>query len=532
MTKKGKLFLLFFSLMSLGLFLRIYHISNFGLFGDEKQSALIAVGNTNFGGMSTLMNPPAVFTPADYWAPRGIQAWFDADSRGDVSGNSLLHDMMLKLVAHVFGKGDGALRGVSVFFNMLTLWLLFYWARRQKKQEFYWPLGILLLAVLEPFFIIFSQQARNYTTSLFFSTVSNYFFWKIIIQKPDLETPKTKDVFGWALASVFALFSTYLTALVLVGQFIYMLIRRPAWLIWQKMFLGALFILIPFAAWILWGPGQYFLAYQADAGKQYLAFLQTNGPIKDWIEASNPTNLSKRTISILSDCFFWTNDLYARQGIKFGGILLVIFAFLVVRWVRSIDDIPMKRLYMFAGIQLFFPILVLIGTAIHAGTTTGYFLRYASFALPFGIFISAGFADYVLRLPIWYRSFGILLMLIQLYFLVFQFTPLYKDQKQKYTNSQGRIKNPYPFIADRIRHFYAAGDTVLYPSRKTNFLNSQHINMHAVDVSDAQLVNLYFDAEEPFYQKIDTTYQDSVIIRKKNGQRLLIFDFRQGSLRY
>ena len=77
-----------------------------------------------------------------------------------------------------------------------------------------------------------------------------------------------------------------------------------------------------------------------------------------------------------------------------------------------------------------------------------------------------------------------------------------------------------------------AGDTVLYPSRKTNFLNSQHINMQAVDVSDAQLVNLYFDAEEPFYQKIDTTYQDSVIIRKKNGQRLLIFDFRQGSLRY
>jgi phage major head subunit gpT-like protein len=53
-----------------------------------------------------------------------------------------------------------------------------------------------------------------------------------------------------------------------------------------------------------------------------------------------------------------------------------------------------------------------------------------------------------------------------------------------------------------------------------------------VDVSDAQLVNLYFDADEPIYQKIDTTYQDSVIIQKKNGQRLLIFDFRKGSLRY
>jgi hypothetical protein len=56
--------------------------------------------------------------------------------------------------------------------------------------------------------------------------------------------------------------------------------------------------------------------------------------------------------------------------------------------------------------------------------------------------------------------------------------------------------------------------------------------MQSVDVSDAQLVNLYFDADEPIFQKIDTTYQDSVIIQKKNGQRLLIFDFRKGSLRY
>ena len=63
-------------------------------------------------------------------------------------------------------------------------------------------------------------------------------------------------------------------------------------------------------------------------------------------------------------------------------------------------------------------------------------------------------------------------------------------------------------------------------------MNSQHIDMQSVDVSDAQLVNLYFDADEPIFQKIDTTYQDSVIIQKKNGQRLLIFDFRKGSLRY
>ena len=95
------------------------------------------------GGMGELMRPDKTFTPADFWAPRGIKSWLDADARGDVSGNSLVHDMMLKLFAWLFGKGDAAMRSVSVLFNMLTIWIMFRWARQFTKANV-WTLAIVL----------------------------------------------------------------------------------------------------------------------------------------------------------------------------------------------------------------------------------------------------------------------------------------------------------------------------------------------------------------------------------------------------
>jgi hypothetical protein len=65
-----------------------------------------------------------------------------------------------------------------------------------------------------------------------------------------------------------------------------------------------------------------------------------------------------------------------------------------------------------------------------------------------------------------------------------------------------------------------------------NFLNAKNLQGRAADVSDAQLVNLYFNSELNFVQKIDTIYKDSVILKKKDGQKILIFDFKQGKYRF
>jgi hypothetical protein len=56
---------LFFTLLTLGIFLRVYHLGNFSLFSDERSSVLLGVANINQGGMGDLMNPEKTFTPAD-----------------------------------------------------------------------------------------------------------------------------------------------------------------------------------------------------------------------------------------------------------------------------------------------------------------------------------------------------------------------------------------------------------------------------------------------------------------------------------
>jgi hypothetical protein len=66
----------------------------------------------------------------------------------------------------------------------------------------------------------------------------------------------------------------------------------------------------------------------------------------------------------------------------------------------------------------------------------------------------------------------------------------------------------------------------------TNFLNSKHLAGGTYSVADAQLVNLYLSPSDKFVQRIDTLRKDSVILKRKNGEQILIFDFNQGKYRY
>jgi len=45
-------------------------------------------------------------------------------------------------------------------------------------------------------------------------------------------------------------------------------------------------------------------------------------------------------------------------------------------------------------------------------------------------------------------------------------------------------------------------------------------------------VNLYLSPSDKFIQRIDTLRKDSVILKRKNGTEVLIFDFKQGKYRY
>lgn len=527
MNKKSIVFGFLLLIIVFAITIRVYHIGRFGIFGDEKQSIMLAVGNTNMGGMVDLMNPDSVFTPKQFWAPRGIKAWLAADAAGDVSGNSLIHDMSLKLASFLFGKSDASLRIVSVFFNILTLLTIFYWARKIRKNYIY-VFATLLIATIEPFGVIFSQQARNYTTSMFFATLCNFYFYLLLFEKGE---DRNKNYTLWALSALGALFSTYLTGLILVGQFLFLLYQRVSIAVWKKFIIFSFIFLVPFGIWMTFGPGQYFLLYQADAAEQYRNYLQANGPVPGWIEPSSPTILFKKITSILSDQFFWTNDLYHKFGFKLGAIGLVMFLALVYKWISTLEK-PQRDFYIWGLFQIFIPVGFLTLAAINAQTTTGFFLRYASFGIPFGIILSTSLASYLWKQMVWVRIVAGFWLILQVNTLIGMFLPIYDDQPQKYTFSSGRKENPYPLIAQKIKSTYQVGDTVWIPSKFNNFLNSKEIAKLNVDVSDAQLINLYLDKKDTIIQRINPQYKDSVLIKKKNGKIMLIFDFQNGKYRY
>ncbi len=528
--KKQYYFFLLITLVLLSLFLRVYHLGNFSLFSDERSSALLGIANTNQGGMGDLMRPDKTFTPQEFWAPRGIKAWFDADSRGDVSGNSLVHDMMLKLFAFLFGKSDESIRGVSVMFNMLTVWILFRWSRQFSKSNI-WTLLIVFYAAIEPFFVVYSQQARNYSTSLFFTTASNYFFWILVIKRNGELNRNIKYLLFWVITSIGALFSTYLTVLSIVGQFIYVLFFVKDKSIWLRMSSSSILIFLPIVAWFIWGPARNFYQFQADAAEQLLAYIHQVGEVPGWLELSTPSNLFKRTISIWSDYFVWTNDLYIKMGYKIGAILLLIFAFLIYKSIASLDKAK-RGIYLLGVIQILLPVFFLFVAAVNAGTTSGFFLRYACFGLPFGIFLSVRLFEYSIQQSIWIKIFAILFLTIQSVNLIQQFLPLYSDKKQKYTYSVNRGPNPYPIIAAKIEKIYELGDTIVYPSWKSKVLPSKHTMGRMIDPVDAQNVNFYFNPNAQYIQRVDAFMHDSILIKRKNGDVILIFDFKNGKYRY
>ena len=116
--------------------------------------------------------------------------------------------------------------------------------------------------------------------------------------------------------------------------------------------------------------------------------------------------------------------------------------------------------------------------------------------------------------------------------MIQQFLPLYTDKKQKYTYSVNRGPNPYPIIASKIEKIYELGDTIVYPSWKSKVLPSKHTLGRMIDPVDAQNVNLYFNSKAQYIQRVDVFMHDSILIKRKNGDVILIFDFQNGKYRY
>lgn len=139
-----------------------------------------------------------------------------------------LYHFLMHFWVGIFGSSEIALRMPSVLFGIGTVFVIY-------------KIGGLLPALFlatAPFHIYYSQEARMYSQTAFFASLSMYFFI-------NLEKSK-KNKYLYFLATILMLYSDYYGFLVLLAQMIYLAVKKKN----KFIIYNLLFIILCYLPWL------------------------------------------------------------------------------------------------------------------------------------------------------------------------------------------------------------------------------------------------------------------------------------------
>ena len=565
--------------------LRIYNLDKHGIFYDEKASVLVSQGMAMEGNTQKncfYTEGKTTFTPKEFWADKSLEDYYDAIRRSDI-GNSPFYYVILHGWIKVFGISDYSIRFLSVLFSCLTIILLFFFIKEHFKNLQLALLACFLMAI-EPFFIAYSQQARNYSLSFFLTLLATHIFLKII-KNEENGVKNNRLYLFYGILSAMCFLSHFLTATVFMAHGLYVLLfvrkTRPWILLPISLSIGAL----AFGYWILYGGGNYTfqtLSYQTKI--YYQEAHQIPNPHAGYIDPATVPNVTKKSIPIFTDLFIVSNNILSdmagkknlilaflfsilsvfslykyqntRQKIWIGTIIginafgfvlystakfqylelvncCLLFYLFIEYWKETKDNIQRKQTW-FLIILTFLPTLFLVFMTFKNGHTFGLSQRYSGFSFPYSIIIVslALLQANVKFKPINYVIGGI--FITQLFFVGMTVKTVLNDESFKYNyRDKSRSENPYPLIANKLEKIYQTGDTIIYPSYVKTFYEADIYTKNIKkSVLDAQYVNLYFPKDAEFVQTINEKEPNKVILKKNNGQKIEIFDLKGDLFRY
>ena len=294
--------------------LRIYNLDKHGIFYDEKASVLVSQGMAMEGNTQKncfYTKGKTTFTPKEFWADKSLEDYYDAIRRSDI-GNSPFYYVILHNWIKVFGISDYSIRFLSVLFSCFTIILLFFFIKEHFKNYQLAFLACFLMAI-EPFFIAYSQQARNYSLSFFLTLLATHIFLKII-KNEENGVKNNRLYLFYGILSAMCLLSHFLTATVFIAHGLYVLLfvrkARPWILLPISLSIGAL----AFGYWILYGGGNYTfptLSYQTKI--YYQEAHQIPNPHAGYIDPATVQNVTKKSIPIFTDLFIASNIFWVTR---------------------------------------------------------------------------------------------------------------------------------------------------------------------------------------------------------------------------
>lgn len=321
--------LLLSALLVLALALRLYRVGTYGIYFDEKSTLLISQGVCLEGANQKDVFSKPYFTPAEFWKPKTINDFIEANIRGDI-GNSPAYYGVLWLWLKIFGLSDASLRMPSVIFSTLIVWLLFVFVRRhfQSTNRSTDAFGLssvdkialtsAAIATIEPFFVAYSHIARNYSMTFFLTLLATHIFLLIQerVRSSDRHLRYSGPSLPWLYISYGAVFVTavlshYLAITVFLCHGLYALLYLRNGRAWVTLGLTALVGMGLISLWFRYGGGKYTF-YILEEQKNFYRNLALTNPRNNVFGIILPAtlpNITVRAIPVFSDLFMITNGL-------------------------------------------------------------------------------------------------------------------------------------------------------------------------------------------------------------------------------
>lgn len=567
--------LIMVAILCLATGLRFYKIDSYAFAGDEKFGLLVSQFLVQEGGNQPeslrKLNSP-YFTPKEFWKKRTYED-FEQSIANRENGTSAFYSLMNHYNTEVFGVSDFTMRMPSLIFNVLTVLLLFIFVRTHLKSD---NLALLsaFLAAISPYFISYSQIARNYPVLAFFSLLSVHLLLLLFRDEEKNRRPIFL-YFDYGMVVFVCLMNHYSIFPLFLIQGLYCLLFLRKQRAWLGLTLAMIIPVVGMLFWIKFSGGQWSMhsIKQSALDNTLVAKYSPN----DWIAITSFSTIIKQLRHVLSMQFLIIDGVsFAVSGVKnfilsigtalsFGLItayaknkhiqlalmssisLIAYFVFTVSPLQHLILSVALfgfyillKRLFIrFEKVQFFVllltlvPILFLIVFSIQDRNTMRIIPRYIAYSYTFAIVIVALTVKFLLTFEGEIKYFFGLILLFQLYYIVGLINDKYEDKPLAYFQifTEPRIKNPYTLAANAIVETYSKGDTVIYPSYMPKSIMKGY-NMPSYSVQDAQYTNCYLPKDAEIIQRVDKNEPNKIFVIKANGSKKLIFDFKDTKYRY
>lgn len=463
------------------------------------------------------------------------------------------------------------MRFLSLIFNLGTILLLYYFVKIHFKDENL-ALIAVFLATISPFYIAYSQIARNYAMQFFFVLLATHL---LLVGLKKVENKYFLFYGIAALAAELCHISTF-PIFFIHGLFVLIYYRNYGIILR----FGAAMI-IPFFgifAWLNSDGGRWLIDYVNNSVKVY-NWMAQNQP-DDFLAVATPKNIAKQMMHVISSMYITADGLYlGLRGTK--NFVVAFISTIIWMWVvlkvtnekykimalvsiflislllysvakfhffifcinlsllpttyyfaRYERDIEIKKLWNLMILSSFVPFVFLIIFSVQDGNTFRIIPRYVGYSYIFNLILISLLFWRIFKFKMILKYWKLLGFAIQLFFIGLIINDLYEDKAPRYfmNFTEPRKENPYTFAAEKIVKTYAKGDTVLYPSKFDSAPGGKFMPKYSV--VDAQLVNFYLPKDSEIIQRVNPTEPNKIILKKLNGNEILIFDFEGTRFRY